>query len=114
MSEELEKAAEWPGLTTLSSAQAAADLLPGLSLVGTIVPFKSFSHMHFLMQEFLEKNKILINEINKNHQIRSSDSLKRNVVLIKELNTNVGRVVDLYKELATQLEPESGSGPQAA
>jgi len=36
--------------------------------------------------------RILINEINANHEARTPEGLARNVVLIKELNSNVTKV----------------------
>ena len=48
----------------------------------------------------LETNRLLINEINRNHELRTPEALGRNVVLIRQLNTNVGKVVDLYKEIS--------------
>ena len=36
--------------------------------------------------------RILINEINANHEARTPEGLARNVVLIKELNSNVSKV----------------------
>lgn len=36
--------------------------------------------------------RFLINEINANHEARTPEGLARNVVLIKELNSNVSKV----------------------
>lgn len=63
-----------------------------------------------LVQDFLEKNKLLITEINTNHEIRTPDGLARNVHLIRELNNNVAKVVDLYKELSVSLEQQHNQG----
>ncbi|KAL3160026.1 hypothetical protein ABBQ38_010411 [Trebouxia sp. C0009 RCD-2024] len=46
-----------------------------------------------LVQDYLEKNKLLITEINTNHEIRTPDGLARNVYLIRELNSNVAKVL---------------------
>jgi hypothetical protein len=54
----------------------------------------------FFVQDILEKNKLLINEINKNHADRTEESLERNDLLIRELNGNVTKVVELYRELS--------------
>ena len=40
--------------------------------------------------------RILINEINANHEARTPEGLARNVVLIKELNSNVSKVGRLF------------------
>lgn len=52
------------------------------------------------VQGVLETNRLLIIEINRNHGLRTPEALARNVVLIRELNANVGKVVQLYKELS--------------
>ncbi|DBA86924.1 TPA: hypothetical protein ACH3X2_000318 [Trebouxia sp. C0005] len=52
-----------------------------------------------LVQDYLEKNKLLITEINNNHEIRSSEGLARNVHLIRELNNNVAKQVHTAGEM---------------
>lgn len=52
------------------------------------------------VQGILDQNRLLINEIDQNHQSQEPDNLTRNVVLIRELNTNISRVVDLYADLS--------------
>lgn len=73
----MEKTSEWPGLEKLSS-----------------------------VQDMLDQNKILINEINHNHELRTPESLNRNVILIRQLNGNVAKIVQLYSELASQVDQE--------
>ncbi|KAL2534170.1 Protein ELF4-LIKE 4 [Abeliophyllum distichum] len=51
-------------------------------------------------QNILDQNKLLINEINQNHESKIPDNLSRNVGLIRELNNNFRRVVDLYADLS--------------
>lgn len=57
-----------------------------------------------LVQDFLEKNKLLITEINTNHELQSPEALARNVLLIRELDNNVSKVVDLYRDMTASLE----------
>lgn len=45
-----------------------------------------------LVQNILDHNRLLINEINQNQETRNPDGLKRNVLLIRELNDNVTKV----------------------
>uniref|UniRef100_A0A0D9XDD3 Protein EARLY FLOWERING 4 domain-containing protein n=1 Tax=Leersia perrieri TaxID=77586 RepID=A0A0D9XDD3_9ORYZ len=52
------------------------------------------------VQGILEQNRVLIQEISQNHEARDADGLTRNVALIRELNTNIARVVDLYANLS--------------
>ncbi|KAG6418364.1 hypothetical protein SASPL_120567 [Salvia splendens] len=53
-----------------------------------------------LVQNILDQNRLLINEINQNHESKILDKLSRNVGLIRELNNNIRRVVDLYGRLS--------------
>ncbi|XP_077230529.1 protein ELF4-LIKE 3-like isoform X2 [Tasmannia lanceolata] len=58
---------------------------------------KSFGQV----QQILDQNRLLINEINQNHKSKIPDNLTRNVGLIRELNNNIKRVVDLYADLSS-------------
>ncbi|KAL9453166.1 hypothetical protein AB3S75_008878 [Citrus x aurantiifolia] len=58
---------------------------------------KSFGQV----QDILDQNRLLINEINQNHESKVPDNLTRNVGLIKELNNNIRRVVSLYADLSS-------------
>eukprot|EP00897_Mesotaenium_endlicherianum_P000167 jgi/Mesen1/10150/ME000076S09659 len=49
--------------------------------------FEKFNHV----QAILDHNRLLINEINKNHEERNPEGLMRNVALIRELNHNVAK-----------------------
>ncbi|KAL5203958.1 hypothetical protein ABZP36_008829 [Zizania latifolia] len=58
-------------------------------------------HKSFVqVQSILDQNRMLINEINQNHESRVPDNLTRNVGLIRELNNNIRRVVGLYADLS--------------
>ncbi|KAL2603076.1 hypothetical protein R1flu_017214 [Riccia fluitans] len=57
---------------------------------------QNFSQVQFL----LDHNRLLINEINQNHESKIPESLTRNVLLIRELNNNITKVVDLYASLS--------------
>jgi hypothetical protein len=54
------------------------------------------------IQDILNKNKLLISQIQHNHEIRTPDSLQHNAVLIRELNNNIGQIVKAYHELSVQ------------
>lgn len=58
---------------------------------------KSFGQV----QHILDRNRLLINEINQNHESKIPDNLSRNVGLIRELNNNIKKVVDLYSDLSS-------------
>ncbi|OAY76739.1 Protein ELF4-LIKE 3 [Ananas comosus] len=61
---------------------------------------QSFQKSFVQVQNILDQNRLLINEINQNHESKIPDNLGRNVGLIRELNSNIRRVVDLYAELS--------------
>ncbi|KAL6585191.1 Protein ELF4-LIKE 4 [Orobanche minor] len=61
---------------------------------------QTFQKNFVQVQHILDQNRLLINEINQNHESRIPDNLTRNVGLIRELNNNIRRVVDLYSDLS--------------
>nr|ACJ84508.1 unknown [Medicago truncatula] len=61
----------------------------------------TFQKSFVQVQNILDQNRLLINEINQNHESKIPDNLSRNVGLIKELNNNIRRVVDLYVDLSS-------------
>ncbi|KAJ6327438.1 hypothetical protein OIU78_014337 [Salix suchowensis] len=89
------------------------DLFSGLSngnqVDGKVL--QTFQKSFVQVQDILDQNRVLINEINQNHESKIPDNLTRNVGLIKELNNNIRRVVDLYADLSSNftrsMEPSS-------
>ncbi|KAL2945133.1 Protein ELF4-LIKE 3 [Bienertia sinuspersici] len=75
---------------------------------------QTFQQSFVQVQSILDQNRLLINEINQNHESRIPDKLSRNVGLIRELNNNIRRVVDLYADLSqsltTSMEASSEGG----
>jgi hypothetical protein len=66
-------------------------------------------HKSFVqVQSILDQNRMLISEINQNHESRAPDSLTRNVGLIRELNNNIRRVVGLYADLSASFAHRGG------
>lgn len=61
---------------------------------------QNFQKSFVQVQSILDQNRLLINEINQNHESKIPDNLSRNVGLIRELNNNIRRVVDLYADLS--------------
>ncbi|KAF6262173.1 hypothetical protein COO60DRAFT_1497661 [Scenedesmus sp. NREL 46B-D3] len=55
------------------------------------------------VQDLLDRNAVLVTQINDNHSVRTPEALTCNVLLIKELNSNVQRIVDIYQDLADVL-----------
>lgn len=60
----------------------------------------SFQKSFLQVQSILDQNRLLINEINQNHNSKTPDNLSRNVDLIRELNNNIRQAVDLYGDLS--------------
>lgn len=60
------------------------------------VGYDKFNHV----QAILDQNRILINEIKQNHESRDADGLMRNCNLIRELNSNMAKVVKIYGEIS--------------
>jgi hypothetical protein len=60
-----------------------------------------FNNISRQVQFLLDHNRLLINEINQNHEAKISEGLTRNVTLIRQLNSNVAKVVDLYASLSS-------------
>ncbi|KAJ6993589.1 hypothetical protein NC653_016658 [Populus alba x Populus x berolinensis] len=71
----------------------------GTQIDGKIL--QTFQKNFVQVQNILDQNRLLINEINQNHESKIPDNLSRNVGLIRELNNNIRRVVDLYADLST-------------
>uniref|UniRef100_A0A0E0KEY5 Protein EARLY FLOWERING 4 domain-containing protein n=1 Tax=Oryza punctata TaxID=4537 RepID=A0A0E0KEY5_ORYPU len=86
------------------SAAAAAD--------GKVL--HAFQTSFVQVQSLLDQNRVLINEINQNHESKVPGDLSRNVGLIRELNNNIRRVVDLYADLSSLFAASSGGGPAAS
>ncbi|XP_012477264.1 protein ELF4-LIKE 3 [Gossypium raimondii] len=53
------------------------------------------------VQTILDQNRLLMNEINMNHESKVPHNLTRNVGLIRELNNNIKRVVGLYNDISS-------------
>ncbi|KAF5745545.1 protein ELF4-LIKE 4-like [Tripterygium wilfordii] len=61
---------------------------------------QTFQKNFVQVQDILDQNRLLINEINQNHESKIPDNLSRNVGLIRELNNNIRRVLDIYADLS--------------
>ncbi|KAL2327255.1 hypothetical protein Fmac_020682 [Flemingia macrophylla] len=62
---------------------------------------QTFQKSFVQVQNIFDQNRLLINEINQNHESKVPDNLTRNVGLIRELNNNIRRVYDLYADLSS-------------
>jgi len=73
----------------------------------------AFQSSFVQVQGLLDQNRVLINEINQNHESKVPGDLSRNVGLIRELNNNIRRVVELYANLSSLFAASSGGGGRA-
>ncbi|XP_039004293.1 protein ELF4-LIKE 1-like [Hibiscus syriacus] len=51
-------------------------------------------------QAVLDQNRELIKKVNENHQSKIADNLVKNVGLIREINGNISKVIDIYSALS--------------
>jgi len=59
----------------------------------------TFNNSFRQVQSVLDRNRVLIQQVNENHQSRTPDNMVKNVSLIQELNGNISKVVGLYSDL---------------
>ncbi|KAI4376505.1 hypothetical protein MLD38_014258 [Melastoma candidum] len=85
----------------------------GTARVDTKV-LQSFQRSFVQVQSIFDQNRLLINEISQNQESCVPDGLTRNVVLIRELNNNIRRVVDLYADLSTNFSRSAEATTAAA
>lgn len=52
------------------------------------------------VQSVLDQNRILIQQVNDNHQSKIHDNLVKNVALIREINDNIWRVISIYSHFS--------------
>eukprot|EP00262_Sarcandra_glabra_P000438 TRINITY_DN1051_c0_g1_i1.p1 TRINITY_DN1051_c0_g1~~TRINITY_DN1051_c0_g1_i1.p1 ORF type:complete len:147 (-),score=17.15 TRINITY_DN1051_c0_g1_i1:178-618(-) len=60
----------------------------------------AFSESFKQVQMVLDQNRVLIAQVNENHQSKIPDNLTKNVALIREINSNISKVVSLYSHLS--------------
>ncbi|KAL1531333.1 Protein ELF4-LIKE 3 [Salvia divinorum] len=73
---------------------------------------QGFKKSFLQVQNILDQNRLLINEINQNQESKIPHNLSRNVGLIRELNNNIRRVVDLYSDLSTSFTKSMDSSSE--
>ncbi|XP_028793823.1 protein EARLY FLOWERING 4-like [Neltuma alba] len=54
------------------------------------------------VQSVLDRNRLLIQQVNENHQSRIPDNMAQNVSLIQELNGNISKVAHIYSDLNSE------------
>ncbi|KAJ4720062.1 Early flowering 4 [Melia azedarach] len=63
--------------------------------------WETFNNNFRRVQSVLDRNRVLIQQVNENHQSRIPDNMVKNVALIQEINGNISKVVSLYSDLST-------------
>ncbi|PWA80957.1 ELF4-like protein [Artemisia annua] len=74
---------------------------------------QTFQKSFVQVQNILDQNRLLISEINQNQESKLPVNLTRNVGLIRELNNNVKRVVDLYGDLSNSFSKSMDASSEA-
>ncbi|KAM1115344.1 hypothetical protein TB2_038423 [Malus domestica] len=62
--------------------------------------WEALSKSFMQVQSVLDQNRALIQQANDNHQSRAPDDLTRNVSLIREINSNISKVISIYSDLS--------------
>ncbi|KAK4351343.1 hypothetical protein RND71_030656 [Anisodus tanguticus] len=63
--------------------------------------WNNFSNNFRQVQSVLDRNRLLIQQVNDNHQSRTHNSMVQNVGLIQELNGNISKVASIYSDFNT-------------
>ncbi|XP_055831186.1 protein ELF4-LIKE 1-like [Solanum dulcamara] len=75
---------------------------------GNSETWNNFSNTFRQVQSVLDRNRLLIQQVNENHQSRTNDNMVQNVGLIQELNGNISKVVSLYSDISTNFSAMFG------
>ncbi|KAL7147863.1 hypothetical protein ABFS83_06G137600 [Erythranthe nasuta] len=62
--------------------------------------WEAFTENFRRVQTVLDRNRVLIQKVNENHQSKIHENIVKNVGLIQEINGNISKVVSLYSELS--------------
>ncbi|XP_019460518.1 PREDICTED: protein ELF4-LIKE 3-like isoform X2 [Lupinus angustifolius] len=52
-------------------------------------------------QSVLDQNRVLIEEVNRNHESKIPDNMAKNVGLIQKINSNISKVLSIYSDLSS-------------
>lgn len=63
--------------------------------------WNAFADSFSRVQTVLDRNRMLIQQANENHQSRMPDNMEKNVAIIQELNGNISKVASIYSDLST-------------
>ncbi|KAF3660680.1 hypothetical protein BC332_22451 [Capsicum chinense] len=98
-------------ITTAATSTTATSPDVGVE-EGNSEMWNNFSNRFRQVQSVLDRNRLLIQQVNENHQSRTNDNMVQNVGLIQELNGNISEVVSLYSDLSTNFSAMFRQGNQ--
>ncbi|KAJ7963987.1 protein EARLY FLOWERING 4 [Quillaja saponaria] len=95
-----------PSPTTTTTAATVSTTTTGESEQDGLVDgdpkvWEAFNNSFRQVQSVLDRNRLLIQQVNENHRSRIPDKMVKNVSLIQEINGNISKVVGLYSDLST-------------
>ncbi|KAL9230195.1 hypothetical protein vseg_005580 [Gypsophila vaccaria] len=67
---------------------------------GDDAAWTAFSDSFSEVQAVIDRNKVLIQQANENHQSRMPDNMMKNVAIINELNGNISKVASIYSDMS--------------
>nr|AAQ73526.1 early flowering 4 [Mesembryanthemum crystallinum] len=67
---------------------------------GDPAEWNAFAESFSKVQSVLDRNRMLIQQANENHQSRVPDNMVKNVAIIQELNGNISKVASIYSDLS--------------
>ncbi|KAK9742352.1 hypothetical protein RND81_03G166300 [Saponaria officinalis] len=67
---------------------------------GDAAAWNAFSESFSEVQAVIDRNRVLIQQANENHQSRMPDNMVKNVAIINELNGNISKVASIYSDLS--------------
>ncbi|PIN05172.1 hypothetical protein CDL12_20869 [Handroanthus impetiginosus] len=73
---------------------------PNFQDSGDPAVWASFTENFRQVQSVLDRNRVLIQQVNENHRSKVPDNMVKNVALIQEINGNISKVVSLYSNLS--------------
>ncbi|CAM8961769.1 unnamed protein product [Rhodiola kirilowii] len=62
--------------------------------------WNSFNDGFRQVQSLLDRNRILIQQVNENHRSKIAENMVKNVALIQEMNANISNIVCIYSDLS--------------
>ncbi|XP_022156910.1 protein EARLY FLOWERING 4-like [Momordica charantia] len=101
-----------PSATTTTTTTTSDD--GGFSDEGDAEVWASFDQTFRQVQSVLDRNRVLIQQVNENHQSRVPSNMVDNVALIQELNGNISKVVSMYSDFSSDFSSSFRNGKRGS